>query len=141
MRVARFLLASVALLVWAMVMGLDSVLAREFNVITFVSMTIQGRPIANNEVAASYAAMVIAVKHFNERNSSVLHVMSRLGSCDAKLNLYGGLFDDQVLASVAMSYLIDSLGKTRIDFINGPLGSDVSFTTPMACVCVCACAV
>jgi hypothetical protein len=97
-----------------------------FNVLTLISQTVGGRPIANNDVVASYVATVLAVMHFNERNSSVLSVLSTLKGCNAQLNPVGGLYDDQVLSSVAMSQLIRILANDTVDFINGPLSADVS---------------
>jgi hypothetical protein len=103
----------------------STAVARPFNVLTFVSMIYGGRPVANSELSASYVALVMAAKHFNERNASILSVLSQLGKCDATLNLVGGLFDDEVLSSVAMPHLIGALSTGSIDFINGPLGADV----------------
>ena len=67
----------------------------------------------------------MATKHFNERNSSILSVMSELGSCDAQLNLLGGLFDDELLSTVAMPHFINMLNGNNIDFINGVLRINV----------------
>ena len=100
---------------------------RTFNVLGFISQSISGRPISNTDVVASYIATVLAMKHFNERNSTVLKALSRLGRCDARLALAGGgLIDDQVLSSVAMSHLIRTVANETVDFINGPASADVS---------------
>ena len=111
---------------------------RTFSVLGFISQTVGGRPIANLDVVASYVASVLAVKHFNERDARVLAVMSSLGKCDARLSLAGGgLFDDQVLSSVAMKHLIRTVANETVDFINGPLSADVSFANMTYAVTKC----
>ena len=126
----RFRLVAIGLLVLCMVLlrvVQAQTKATTLRVLSLAWLSTDGILTRNEDIYSSYMMVPIAIKHFNDRNGSIIEEFANLKDCKMKLELVNGkLHDDHGQANIAMTALVRALYMNRVDIIHGPGRSDVS---------------
>ena len=92
----------------------------EVNILDIAYLTNNGAILNNAAATTSSMIVPIAVKHFNDRYDGILPLTKLIGSCNATLNLFGGIFDDGGEPGIAMLALVGDSRFQNTDIILGP---------------------
>ena len=99
--------------------------AKQINILYLAYLTDQGAFLSTTADTTAAMIVPIAMKHFNERSNAILPLSDLVGTCNATLNLYGGIFDDEGLPGDAMLALVGESRFLQTDIILGPFLSTV----------------
>jgi len=99
--------------------------AKQINILYLAYLTDQGAFLSTTADTTAAMIVPIAMKHFNERSNAILPLKELVGTCNATLNLYGGIFDDEGLPGDAMLALVGESRFLQTDIILGPFLSTV----------------
>ena len=105
--------------------GYFLVQAKQINILYLAYLTDKGAFLSNTADTTAAMMVPIAMKHFNERSNAILPLQELVGTCNATLNLYGGVFDDEGLPGDAMLALVGDSRFLQTDIILGPFVSTV----------------
>jgi hypothetical protein len=103
--------------------------AQVVNILLLASLSSGGALVwEEDDTFASFLVLPYAIKHFNERDGTILKEFASLENCRARLALMGGsMHDDAGQPNVAMTILMAALDLGTVDVILGPGNPNVCF--------------
>lgn len=100
--------------------------AQDVRIFALLWLTFGDDILSNEETYSSYAAMVVAMQHFNNRSDIMPEVAALKGRCNAKLSFVDHVFYDSIgQPNVAMSLFIRKYAREGFDVVS-VVRSDVS---------------
>lgn len=122
-----WLLAVTTTTFWILGEGVALANAQDVRIFALLWLTFGDDILSNEETYSSYAAMVVAMQHFNNRSDIIPEVAALRGRCDAKLSFVDHIFyDSNGQPNVAMSLFIQKYAREGFDIVH-VMRSDVSF--------------
>ena len=105
---------------------------REVNMLSLAWLSQNGLLTNTEQYFASFMLLPVAVKHFNERDNTIIpDLSSRTKNCNATIRIFGGeIKDGRGLQNIAMRHLVEAHRSSieKPDIIHGPTQSDVSYS-------------